>query len=70
MSIEHVLELLGALVGWIVLAELRIRKTKSQLAVSQEQNEDAKIDNKVHALSDAELDSVIARDLGGRKPPT
>ncbi len=53
---------------WAYFAEERIRKLQGQLLISEQENKDAEIVAKVHALSDDDLDAEFAKDMGGSKP--
>lgn len=70
MSIEHVLELIAGFLGWAFIAEVRVRKAKSKLVVSEEKNEDCEIDTEDHALNDDELEAVARKHFGGGSKPS
>jgi hypothetical protein len=53
------------IVGWITWMEIRFRNLQSQLLVSQEEVKDAEIEAKDRALSPAELDALLTKELGG-----
>ncbi len=63
------LSLALANLAWAFFNEIRIRRLHSKLVLSEEKNVDAKIVVETHSLSDAELDALLSKDLGGSKPP-
>lgn len=48
-----------ALIGWGAAIEIRMRNLQGSLLISQEEVKDEEIVQKVHALSDAELDALL-----------
>lgn len=70
MSFEHAVEMFVAFIAWVAIAEFRILKVKSKLVTAAEKNKDAAIQNKIHNLTDAELDALLTKDLERSKPST
>lgn len=69
MDIEKVIQIvLGAVVAYVILLQVKFRKSESKLNVSEEKNAENKIDREVHALSDDELDALVSKDIGPGKP--
>jgi hypothetical protein len=55
---------------WIIWTEWRIHQLTSQLLIAREQVKDEEIKARVHALSDAELNDLVGKDLGAGTPKT
>lgn len=58
----------GVWAAWSIFAEVRIQSLRSEMASLKQGKKDAEIDDRTKRLSDAELDALVSKDLGGTKP--
>lgn len=69
MSIEHFLEIVAGLIGWIFVAEVRLRREKQKFIISEDKLNDDEIMAKTAALNDTDLVRELSEALGGGTKP-
>lgn len=62
---EEILKVvIGAVVLWVVSLEVRLKLTQSKLSTHEQKENHEKIAKNTGVLSDAELNSLLDKDLG------
>jgi hypothetical protein len=63
-DLNGILAIVGVVVLWLGALELRLRKAQTKIAVADRKDKDEKIAKDAGALSDAELDALLDKNLG------
>lgn len=66
-ALSWMIYIIGAVGAWIVVLEMRFKKSQTKVAKLEQDVKDAKIKSDMHLLSDNQLDAVLAKDLSSNE---